>query len=88
MNLRKLSVAGGVARARICQAIGFQVEIATHVHYGEINGARQLPADPMQGIQSRAPAQVFSCDLFDNHLGIRVDVKRGGVESQRALQGF
>jgi len=40
VDIRKCPPAGLITGGGICQAIGFQVEIATHVRYGEINGAR------------------------------------------------
>ena len=61
---------------RVGQMVGLGVVFAANVGYGEIEGAGQLAADPVQGIEARAATGVLAPHLFDHDLGIRIDVKR------------
>jgi hypothetical protein len=55
---------------------------------GEFQRPRELAADPVQGIEARAAAGVFTPHLTHHYFGIRVDVQLGGFEGQGTLQGF
>ena len=63
-----------VADCGIRQVIGLGVALAGDVSDGELERARQLAADPVQGIEARAAAGVLALHLADDHLGVRIDV--------------
>ncbi len=56
--------------------VGLGVVFAANVGYGELEGAGQLAADPVEGIKAWAATGVLAPHLFDHDLGIRIDVKR------------
>jgi len=52
---------------------------------GELQGARQLPAGPVQRVEAGAAADIFAAHLPDYDLGIGINVESFGVERDRAL---
>jgi len=78
------ALADGVAG----QAVGLGVIGAGDVGDGEIEGASQFAAGPVQGVEARAAADVLAAHLADDDFGIGVDVERLGLSSDCELQGF
>jgi hypothetical protein len=68
--------------------IGLGVAFTGDVGDGKLERASQLAANPVQGIEARAAAGVFTLHLADYHLGIRINVQRGRFEASSALQGL
>src|SRR5713226_1351239 len=70
------------------QAVGLRIVLAPNVGDGEIQGARQLPADPVQGIKARAATVVLTCHLPDYHLGVGIDMQLPGLQGHGTLQSL
>jgi hypothetical protein len=70
------------------QVVGFGVEFAGDVRDGKIEATGQLAADPVQRVEARAAANVFSLHLPDYHLGVGVDVELSGFLRHGILQRF
>src|SRR5438093_1489859 len=66
--------------------VGLGVVLTVNVGDGEVQGAGQLAADPIQRIETRAAARIFAFHLTDNNLRIRVNVYFLGFESHGTLQ--
>src|SRR5258708_2479089 len=76
------------AGSRCGETIGLEGVLSRHMRDREIERPGQLPADPIQGVESRAAAAVLASHLLDHHFGIRKHVKSLGLEPQRILQRF
>ena len=63
MQLLEGPLAGGRAGEMIC----LSVVLAAHVRDREDKRAGQFPADPVQGIEARAPAAILARHLADDH---------------------
>ena len=70
------------------QVVGFAVVFAGNAHDGKIETARQFPADPVQGIEPGAAADVFAAHLPDDNVGIGVHPQGAGVTGVSALESF
>jgi hypothetical protein len=70
------------------QLISLGVVCSRNVRDGEIQGARQLAAGPMQGVEAGTATEVLASHLADDDLGIRVNVQGLGLQGDGALQGF
>ena len=68
--------------------IGFGVALAGDALDGELEGAGELAANPVQGIEARAAAGVFAAHLADDDVGVGVDEEGAGFAGEGALQGF
>ena len=82
------SLEGPLPRGRASQFVGFGVALPRNMLDRKSQRLCQLPADPMEGIQTRAAALVFALHLPNDDLRIRVHVQRLGIQVQRALKGF
>jgi hypothetical protein len=68
--------------------VGLGVALAGDVGDGKLERARQLAADPVQGVQARAATGVLALHLADDHLGVRINMQRPGFERLGTLQSF
>ncbi len=76
------------AGCRIREMVRFGVVLAAHVGDGKNQRASQLPADPMQGIQSRAATAILARHLPHHDLRVGIHVNCLSFESYRALESF
>lgn len=76
------------ACSRTGQTVGLGIVFAGDVRYGEVERPGQFSTNPIQRVQLRAAAGVFSTHLLHDHFGIRKHVQRLGAESQGAVQRF
>jgi hypothetical protein len=53
---------------------------------GKLQGASQLAADPVQGIETRTAAGVLTSHLADNHLGVGINMQGARLKRFCALQ--
>jgi len=81
-------LAGALADGGAGEAVGFGVVLAGDVGDGEIQGASEFAAGPVQGVEAGAAADVLSAHLADDDFGIGVDVEGLGFLSDGKLQGF
>jgi hypothetical protein len=70
------------------QPIGFGIVFTGNVRDGKIQASRQLAAGPVQGLEARAAAGIFSQHLPHYHLRIRINVQRLRFQLDRPLQRF
>src|SRR5664279_4740336 len=55
---------------------------------GEVHGAGEFAAGPVQGIQAGAATGVLAGHLLYDDLGVGEDVEGAGVDGDGVLQGF
>jgi hypothetical protein len=55
---------------------------------GELEGARELSADPMEGIKTRTAAMVFAAHLPHYYLRIRENMERASLQTKGALESL
>jgi len=70
------------------QAVRFGILLAADMRDGKLKGARQLLANPVEGIEAGAAAGILAVHLPNHHLGIGEDVQRRRLKANRVLQRF
>ena len=82
---------GEIGRSRtavLARRLASALSLAGDVGDGEPEGASQLAAGPMQGIEAGAAADVLAAHLADYDFGIGINVQSFGFQRDGALQGF
>jgi len=69
-----------LSNGRVGQTIGLRIVLAADVGDGELQGAGQFLADPVEGIQAGAAAGVLTLHLPDHHFGIGENVQGLGFQ--------
>src|SRR6185312_3204632 len=76
------------AHGVVSQPVGFLISMARDVSDGKLQRARQLPAGPVQGVQTRAATGVFTRHLLHDKLRIGKNLQRSGFHLKGPLQSF
>jgi hypothetical protein len=86
----ELDVGETVAEAGggVGEFVGFGIVLAGNAADGELKGAGELAADPVERIEAGAAAGIFAAHLADDDVGIGIDAERLGFPVEGALERF